>query len=127
MMQFLKIIFHISVLILIIISLYPGSLLGFFIYGDLTKQPVLFNNPFETTINHFLAHLYVSFLGFFIYMKKSSFNRAFYGLLFLASALEVFQLVVPNRSFEFNDLVANILGLFVAYLIIKIYLLFNKS
>ena len=44
--SFFKFVFHTSVLFLIIISLFPGSLIGFFLYGDLGKQPDLIQNPF---------------------------------------------------------------------------------
>ena len=52
--NFLKYIFHISLLFLIIVSLYPGSLIGLILYGDLGKQPNLIENPIGTTIYHFI-------------------------------------------------------------------------
>ena len=50
---FLKFIFHTSVIFLIVLSLYPGSLLGLLLYGDLGRQPNLIENPFGLSINHF--------------------------------------------------------------------------
>ena len=126
MIQFLKLVFHISILLLIILSLYPGSLIGFLLYGDLGQQPNLIKNPFGTTINHFISYLYVSLLGFFLYLSKESFQKLVYGLFFLSVILEVLQSIVPNRSFELGDLIGNTLGVIVAYFIVKIYLLFNK-
>ena len=127
MIQFLKLVFHISILLLIILSLYPGSLIGFLLYGDLGQQPNLIKNPFGTTINHFISCFYVSLLGFVLYLKKENFQRIVYGLFFLSIILEVIQFVVPNRSFQLGDLVGNILGVMVAYSGVKIYLFFNKS
>jgi VanZ family protein len=126
MIQILKIIFYTSLLLLTIISLYPGSLIGLLIYEDLGRQPILIKTPFGSTINHFLTYFYVSLLGFFIYIKKENFKSVMIILIFLSVTLEFLQLFVPKRSFEFNDIVANILGLFVAYLTIKIYLLIKK-
>jgi len=124
--KFLKFIFHISVLFLIIISLYPGSLLGYFLYSDFGQQPNLIKNPFGTTINHFISYVYISLLGLFLYLREENFKRIFYNLLFLSIILELLHFIIPNRSFELGDLIANILGVIVAYSVVKIYLYFNK-
>ena len=126
MVKFLKFIFHISVLFLIIISLYPGSLLGYLLYGDLGQQPNIIKNPFGTTINHFIYYAYISLLGFFLYLKTENFQRVFYGLFFLSIILELLHFIIPNRSFQLGDLIGNILGVIVAYSVVKIYLYFNK-
>ena len=126
MIKFLKFIFHISTLFLIIISLYPGSLLGYLLYGDLSQQPDVIKNPFGTTINHFIYYVYVSLLGFFLYLKNQSFQKLVYGLFFLSVILEVLHIIIPNRSFQLSDLVGNILGVLVAYFVVKIYLLFRS-
>jgi len=127
MVLILKYIFHFSVLFLIIISLWPGSLLGFLFYDDWGKQPDLVENPFGTAINHFIYYIYLSLLGFFIYLKNENFKKLVYGLFFLSITLELLHFIIPNRSFEFVDLVGNIFGVTVAYLVIKIYLFIDKS
>ena len=126
MIQILKFIFHISVLALIILSLYPGSLIGFLLYGDLYLQPNLIKNPFGTTINHFIAYFYVSLLGFFLYLRKENFQKLVYGLFFLSLILEILQFIIPVRSFQLIDLIGNFLGVLVAYSFVKIYLFFNR-
>ena len=124
--NFLKYIFHISLLFLIIISLYPGSLFGYLLYGDFSQQPNLIENLFGKNINHFIYYFYVSLLGFFLYSRTKNFKKLVYCLFFLSVILELLHFIIPNRSFEFNDLVGNILGVIVAYSIIKIYLFFYK-
>ncbi len=126
MILFLKFIFHISVLFLIIISLYPGSLLGYLLYGDLSQQPNLVHNPFGTTINHFICYVYVSLLGFFIYSEKKNFQKLVYSMFFLSAILELLHFIIPNRSLQLGDLTANILGVIVAYSVVKIYLFLSK-
>ncbi len=126
MTKILRYIFHISVLFLIIISLWPGSLFGYLLYGDMGREPNLVQNPFGTSINHFLYYTYVSLLGFFLYLKTENLNKIVLSLFFLSVILEIFHLIIPNRMFQFSDLIGNIVGVTVAYLIIKIYLLFNK-
>ena len=126
MIKLLKFIFHISTLFLIIISLYPGSLLGYLLYGDLSQQPDIIKNPFGTTINHFIYYAYVSLLGFFLYLKNQSFQKLVYGLFILSVILEVLHFIIPNRSFQLGDLIGNILGVLVAFFVVKIYLLFRS-
>ena len=126
MIWIFKYIFHFSALFLIVISLWPGSLLGFLFYGDFGLQPNLVKNPFGTTINHFIYYFYLSLLGFFIYLKNENFKKLVYGLFFLSIALELLQFIIPNRSFQLVDLLGNIFGVMVAYLVIKIYLFVDK-
>ena len=126
MIKFLKFIFNISVLLLIVLSLYPGSLLGLLFYGDLGKQPNLIENPFGTTINHFIFYFYVSILGFFLYFKSENYNKLVYALFFLSIILETLHSIIPNRAFQAGDLLGNILGVLAAYFLVKIYLHLKK-
>jgi len=126
MLNILKYIFNISVLFLIIISLFPGSLLGFLLYDDWGQQPNIIKNPFGTSINHFIYYFYVSLLGFFLYLKNENFKKLVYGLFFLSITLELLHFIIPRRSFQIEDLIGNILGVTVAYSLIKIYLFFMK-
>ena len=119
--SFLKFIFHTSILLLIIITLFPGSLLGFFLYNDLSRQPNLIANPFGTAINHFICYFYVSMLGLCLYLRSNNFKKLVYSLFFLSIILEVLQFIIPNRAFEIYDGFANFAGVLVAYLLIVIY------
>ena len=124
--SFLKFIFYISILLLIVLSLFPGSLLGLLFYGDLGQQPYPIKNPFGTTINHFITYFCISILGLCLFLKSENFQKLVYGLLSLSIILEFLQLIVPNRSFEMYDLISNFLGVLFAYFLVKIYQFFNK-
>ena len=124
--SFFKFVFHTSVLFLIIISLFPGSLICFFLYGDLGKQPDLIQNPFGTALNHFIYYFYISILGLFIYLKNHNFKKLVYSLFFLSIVLELLQFIIPNRSFEFYDILANFIGVLFAYLLVVIYKFWRK-
>jgi|TARA_B110000438_G_C15506497_1_gene517987 hypothetical protein len=127
MIIFLKYIFYISLLLLIIVSIYPGSLIGYFFYNDFHKQPILIENFFGENLNHFLYYLYISLLGFFIYCDTKKLKKVLYKLLFLSIILELVHFIIPFRSFTIIDLLLNISGVIFAYFVIKIYLLFKKS
>jgi len=124
--SFLKFIFHTSVILLIVLSLFPGSLLGFLLYGDLYQQPNIIDNPFGTSINHFISYFFVSLLGLFLFSKSENFQKLALSLIILSITLEILQFIVPNRAFELYDLIGNFLGVVVAYLSVKIYLLIAK-
>ena len=124
--SFLKFIFQVLILSLIILSLFPGSLLGLLFYGDLGRQLNLIENPFGTSINHFISYFFVSTLGLWLYLKSENFQRLFYGLFTLSITLEVLQFVIPHRSFELYDLVGNFAGVLVAYFLVMIYLFLSK-
>ena len=125
--SFLNFIFYISVLLLIIFSLFPGSLLGFFLYEDLGRQPSLIENPYGATINHFICYFYISMLGFCLYLRRLNFQKLVYSLFFLSIILEILQFVVPKRVFEINDVSANFIGVLTAFLLVKIYKFWRKS
>ena len=124
--SFLKFVFYVSILFLIIISLFPGSLLGFFLYDDLSRQPELIRNPFGTAINHFIYYFYISILGLSLYLRNRNFQKMVYGLFFLSIILEVLQFIVPNRAFEIYDVFANLAGVLLAYCLIKVYKFLNS-
>ena len=135
--SFIKFIFYISVLLLIVITLYPGSLLGLLLYGDLSMQPNLAENPyitpipshlytFASIINHFVAYFYVSMLGLCFYLRSRNFQKIVYGLFFLSVFLEVLQFIIPRRVFEIYDVFANLAGVLVAYFLIRIYKFWNN-
>jgi len=124
--KILKIIFKSSILFLIIISLYPGSIFGLLFYGNIEKQPSLISGAIGTSINHFVFYFFISMFGLMTYLRSEKFKKLLYFLLLLAVLLECLQLIIPIREFETYDLLGNILGVVLAYFIVKIYLILTK-
>ena len=118
---YLRILFHILILILIILSLYPGSILGFLLYGDTRLQPQITKDFLYISSQHLYVYLLVSALGFFSYLRDEKFNLVVIYLFFLSIILEVAHLVISERSFQIEDLTGNILGVLIAYIIVLIY------
>ena len=63
--SYLRKLFHINCLFLIIISLYPGSIIGLFLYGDLKLQPQLTKDFLYISSQHFYVYFIISTLGFY--------------------------------------------------------------
>ena len=103
----LQLIFKLSNICLIILYLYPGSILGFFLYNDFSNQPQITRDLFQISSNHIYAFSLISILGLFAFKTK---KRLFAYLVCLSIVLELFHLVIPNRSFQIGDLNGNLLG-----------------
>jgi hypothetical protein len=116
-----KIIFHFLNIILIFFYLFPGSILGWFLYKDLAKQPQLTNDFMNISSNHFYTFFVLSFFGILSYLRHKKFNLLIKYLLLLSVVLELFHLLIPQRSFQFGDLFGNILGVFLVLLINQIW------
>ena len=114
-------------LVLLVLYLFPGSLIGYLLYEDLSKQPNLISNPAGTSINHFIYFIYISIIGLFGYLKDDNFKRVLIFLLFLSIILEVLHLVIPNRSFQYLDLIANFTGVLLGYCMVIIYKKWKKN
>ena len=125
-LKLIKYLYYFSLVGLLILYLFPGSLIGYFFYGDLAKQPDLIPNPIGTSINHALAFFYFSILGLISYMRDKSFNKTTTFLISLSIILELSHYLIPNRSFQFLDLFGNLLGTLMAILIIVFYKRYKK-
>ena len=116
----IKLIYYFVLIILFIIYLFPGSLIGYLLYGDFGKQPDLIDNPIGTSINHFIYFFILAFLGFINSYKEKKFINSLTFFLYLSFLLEISHFFIPNRAFEINDLIANNLGVLFAYFLLKI-------
>ena len=120
LVKYLRFFFHILTLTLIIFSLYPGSIAGFIMYGDLGLQPQFGRDFFNISSTHFYTYATISFIGFFSYYNHRKLKLILIYLFFLSVILEVFHLIIPGRTFEIPDLVGNIAGVMFVGIIILI-------
>ena len=125
-LKMIKYLYYFSLIVLLILYLFPGSLIGYLLYGDFGKQPDLIPNPIGTSINHALAFFYLSMLGLISYMRDKSFNQILIFLISLSIISELSHYFIPNRSFEFLDLFANLLGTSLGIFIIISYKKYKK-
>ena len=122
--NFFKIIeylYYFSLLVLLILYLFPGSIIGYFLYGNLKQQPILISNPVGTSVNHLFFFIYISHLVFVAILKEKKFINSFQFLFFISILLELFHYFIPNRGFQFYDLFANSLGVLLAFLSINYF------
>ena len=116
-----KVIFHISNIIVILLYLFPGSILGWIFYKDLSAQPQLTDDFINISSNHFYTFFVLSIIGILSYSKHKKFNLLIKYLLSLSVILELSHLLIPQRSFQLDDLFGNILGVVVTIVIYKIW------
>ena len=116
----IKYLYYFSITVLLIIYLFPGSLIGYFLYGDLGKQPILISNPIGTSINHCIYFIWLTSLAIIISNKFKVIFANTYLILLFSILLEISHLFIPNRAFEYYDLLANIAGVLVAIIFFKL-------
>ena len=107
-----KVIFYIINILLIILYLYPGSLLGWIIYDNKSIQP-----DFVISSNHFYVFVLISIIGFLTFSNSKKIILLLLYLIFLSITLEIFHLFIPERTFQWSDLFGNLLGVIVVILL----------
>ena len=117
-----KIIFYLINFIIIILYIFPGSLLGCIFLNDCTIQPQITSDLIIST-NHLYAFAFISVIGFYTFTKSNHIKYLILYLIFLSIILEIFHLIIPGRSFQSVDLLGNFLGVII---VIFIYSLINK-
>ena len=121
-----KIIFHISNIGIILIYLYPGSILGWLFYSNIQKQPQLTSDFVIFSSNHTYTFIVLSLLGLFSYYKNKV-KILFLYLFFISIFLELCHLLIPQRSFQYQDLFGNFFGIFLVFISFNIYKYFIKN
>ena len=102
----MKLLFHIANISLIVLYLFPGSILGCFYYNDCKTQPQL-TSDFIVSTNHVYAFILISLLGFVTYAKSKAFQIIIIYFFFIAVFLELAHIIIPERGFELKDLGGN--------------------
>ena len=121
-----KYIFYISNAVLIFLYLYPGSLIGCYLYNDCQLQPQI-TRDFLISSNHLYAFFLLSVIGYFTFLNSRRLNFLIIYLILLSVILELFHLVIPMRSFEFSDLFGNLFGVVILIIINFIYKKYENS
>ena len=121
-----KTIFHISNIGLILIYLYPGSIFGWLIYDNIQKQPQITSDFVLFSSNHVYTFMVLSLLGLFAYYKDKV-KILFLYLFFISIFLELCHILIPQRSFQYQDLFGNFLGIFLVFIVFYLYKFFKKN
>ena len=121
-LKLIEYVYYLSLATLLILYLFPGSLIGYLLYGDLRQQPNLVDNPIGTSINHLFYFLYLSLLGLIDRSRKQRLLNSFQFLFSISILLELTHFLIPNRAFEFYDLLANSAGVIFLYLFLKLFI-----
>ena len=108
-----KIFFYVINLLLIILYLFPGSLFGCIFFDNCKVQPQITLDFLQISSNHFYAFGLVTILGYFTFLNSEKLKLVLYYLLVISVLLEVFHIVIPERSFQWSDLFGNLLGVVV--------------
>ena len=108
-----KIFFYVINLLLIILYLFPGSLFGCIFFDNCKVQPQITSDFPQISSNHFYAFGLVTILGYFTFLNSEKLKLVLYYLLVISVLLEVFHIVIPERSFQWSDLFGNLLGVIV--------------
>ena len=120
----LKILFYIANIILISLYVFPGSILGWFLYNDAGLQPQI-SPDFIVSSNHVFAFSVLTILGYISYESKKL-NLVFIYLFFISIFLELLHLIIPNRGFEYSDLFGNIIGVLIIYIYFQFYKIYSQ-
>tara|TARA_B100001093_G_scaffold425495_1_gene419023 strand:+ start:351 stop:659 length:309 start_codon:yes stop_codon:yes gene_type:complete len=102
--------------------------MGLIIYNDKKIQPQI-TQDFIVSSNHFYVFVALSIVAFLSFIKTKEIKPLIVYLVFLSIFLELFHLIIPERTFQWSDLFGNLLGVIVVIFInnlIKKYGVFKK-
>ena len=117
--NFFKIGFYSANIMLIILYLFPGSILGWFLYNNHLIQPQI-TRDFIISTNHIYAFILLTSLGVLSFHNTKKINFLIIYLFLLSIILELFHIIIPVRGFELSDLFGNIAGVILVVFIYKV-------
>jgi len=139
-LKFIIYLYYLSLVFLVFIYLFPGSIISYLLYGDLVRQPNTIGDPMALlqpvliikkvlylssvqlgiSINHFFFFFFLTFLGLTYNLSEKKFTNSFLFLFALSFLLELLHFFIPNRAFEIHDLLANIGGVVSVFYLLKL-------
>ena len=121
-----KIIFYLSNFILISLYLFPGSLIGCYLYDDCKLQPQI-TRDYIISSNHLYAFAILSLIGFFTYKNSKKTQYIAIYLIVISIFLELFHNFIPERSFEYSDLFGNLAGVIIVIIVFNLLKIYENS
>ena len=121
-----RFIFYSINFILIILYIFPGSILGLAIYNDINIQPQITPN-FIISSNHFYVFIVLSLIGLLTFKFSKQRKYLIIYLIILSIILELFHLIIPLRSFQWSDLFGNLFGVLIVIFINSFINKYGKS
>lgn len=113
-LNFYKFLFLIWFLFILVVSIYPGNLIGLVLKGDPTTYPG------GDKVSHFISYFLLGSLAFLSFEKNKKFKNIVFFLILFSLIMEFLHLFIPNRFYENLDLLMNFLGIIIGLSIFQL-------
>ena len=121
-----KYFFQIINILIIILYVYPGSILGAIFLKNYKVHPQI-TKDFIISSNHFYTFAFLSILGLLTFHKTIHLKLLILYLFFLSLILEILHIIIPERGFEFSDLFGNIFGVSIIMVFYQLFKYYESS
>ena len=121
-----KYFFQIINILIIILYLYPGSILGAIFLKNYKVHPQI-TKDFIISSNHFYTFAFLSILGLLTFHKTIQLKLLILYLFFLSLILEILHIIITQRGFEFSDLFGNIFGVSIIMVFYGLFKYYESS
>ena len=130
--KLIKYFYFFCLLVFLVFYLFPGNVVSYFINGELIYDLDILKNPVGKSLhyiintgghslNHIISFSFITLIGFLTYFKKKGIIYGLCFFIFLSIILEFLHIIIPNRSFEFSDLLSNFIGVFITFGFFRIF------